>query len=66
MGLEPSLKTVVYDSNFWPKGVAFARFDFKRGQQFLDNPRNLQNRKSDITSQQDDDDFLSPIKNSSP
>lgn len=35
VGVDPGLKTVVYDSKFWPKGVAFARFDLNEDNSFL-------------------------------
>lgn len=39
IGVDPRFKETVYEQTFWPNGVAFERFNFKRGQHFLDNPR---------------------------
>lgn len=39
VGVHPSLLQMVYDENFWPQEVAYARFNFRIGQRFLDNPR---------------------------
>nr|CAI5839915.1 unnamed protein product [Callosobruchus analis] len=36
IGLDPSLKDKVYDHSFWPRGVTFERFNFIKGQRFLD------------------------------
>lgn len=36
VGVKPDLKDTVYDPLFWPEGIAHARFDFRRGQHFLD------------------------------
>lgn len=41
IGVNPKLRDLVYKEDFWPKKVAYARFDFKKGQHFLDNPRNV-------------------------
>ncbi|KAK9874067.1 hypothetical protein WA026_022299 [Henosepilachna vigintioctopunctata] len=35
VGVEPKYKDMVYDPKFWPKGVAFSRFDFRQGNHFL-------------------------------
>lgn len=43
IGLDPNLKETVYDPKFWPKGVAFERFNFKQGQRFLDKPKSQPN-----------------------
>lgn len=37
VGVDFSLKEAIYEHSFWPKGVTFERFDFRRGQHFLDN-----------------------------
>lgn len=39
VGIKPDLKDLAYNSTFWPEGIEFSRFDFKRGQHFLDHPR---------------------------
>lgn len=38
VGIKPGLSEVVYNSNFWPAGVAYSRFNFRKGQHFLDHP----------------------------
>lgn len=39
VGVDPDLESKVYDTEFWPKGVAYSRFDFFLGKRFLDNSR---------------------------
>lgn len=41
IGVDPTFQEMVYQQNFWPQGVAFQRFNFKKGQHFLDNPRQM-------------------------
>lgn len=41
IGVEPHLKQQIYESNFWPKKVVYDRFNFKRGQHFLQNGQTL-------------------------
>lgn len=36
IGVSPDLKDAIYDVQFWPTGVAFERFNFSRGKNFLD------------------------------
>ena len=36
IGVNPDLKEVIYKSDFWPKGVAYERFNFGLGRNFLD------------------------------
>lgn len=35
IGVEPHLKELVYEPNFWPKRILYNRFNFKLGQHFL-------------------------------
>lgn len=35
IGVPLRMKELIYDSEFWPKGVKFQRFDFRIGQHFL-------------------------------
>lgn len=37
IGVPMDLIDQVYDSGFWPSGIAFSRFDFKRGHHFLES-----------------------------
>lgn len=37
IGVEPEFQEEVYKASFWPRKVAFERFDFRRGQHFLRN-----------------------------
>ncbi|CAH1100942.1 unnamed protein product [Psylliodes chrysocephalus] len=39
VGVDPSIYSTVNNTCFWPKGVSFERFDFRKGRRFLDNPR---------------------------
>lgn len=39
IGVDPSVKDSVYSASFWPKGVAYERFNFVKGQRFLDNQK---------------------------
>ncbi|CAH1107492.1 unnamed protein product [Psylliodes chrysocephalus] len=48
VGTDLSLKNVIYEQNFWPAGVAFERFNFKKGQHFLDNNRENKNEEEDF------------------
>ncbi|KAG5875993.1 hypothetical protein JTB14_026198 [Gonioctena quinquepunctata] len=50
VGVNPSLKDTVYKENFWPRGVAFSRFNFNKGQHFLDNPRQNHNEGTEDNS----------------
>lgn len=61
VGVDQTLKDTVYYEHFWPRGVAFDRFDFRKGQHFLDNPRT---RRSNNTNNEstNDEDFLSTMK----
>ncbi|CAH2004952.1 unnamed protein product [Acanthoscelides obtectus] len=36
VGVNPELKDKIYNTAFWPKGVAFGRFNFGLGRNFLD------------------------------
>lgn len=45
IGMSVQQKDSVYKAEFWPKGIHFERFDFRRGQKFLDN-RQDENIKS--------------------
>lgn len=53
VGVDPNLKSIVYEPNFWPRGVAFDRFNFRRGQHFLDNSRNTSHRGNTERSEED-------------
>lgn len=55
VGLQFTLHDLIYDNNFWPSGVAYERFDFKRGRRFLDNPRHSLPRN---VTQTDNDSLL--------
>lgn len=37
VGVPTDLLDLVYGDEFWPSGVAFSRFDFRRGQHFLED-----------------------------
>lgn len=39
VGIKTEFKDLIYKNAFWPEGIEFSRFDFRRGQHFLDNPR---------------------------
>lgn len=52
IGVNPILQEEVYKSSFWPRNIAFERFDFRRGQRFLNS------QKSEINSQQHAASFL--------
>lgn len=54
IGVNPNLIDMVYDVTFWPLGIAFDRFNFYRGRQFLDKTQDSQ------MNQRTDDHFLSP------
>lgn len=43
IGVEPHLKHQIYESSFWPKNIIYSRFNFKRGQHFLQSARQEQN-----------------------
>ena len=67
VGVDPRLKDTVYDVNFWPRGVAFDRFNFNRGQRFLDKPRTTRyENKRDTDNSQQDTDFLMLSNHRSP
>lgn len=70
VGLDPALKSTVYNTNFWPKGVGFERFNFRRGQHFLDNPNEVSTIRTNEnlinTSHLTNEDFLSPAEHPSP
>lgn len=36
VGVPLKIKEEIYNNEFWPKGINFARFDFRRGQHFLE------------------------------
>nr|CAI5829153.1 unnamed protein product [Callosobruchus analis] len=36
VGVDPNLKDTVYDTNFWPCGIMFSRFNFGLGKNFFD------------------------------
>lgn len=42
IGVDPAIKEEIYKSEFWPRGVNFDRFDFRRGQHFLDCQRSAE------------------------
>ncbi|CAH1109274.1 unnamed protein product [Psylliodes chrysocephalus] len=46
IGVNPCLQEDVYQSNFWPRKIAYERFDFRRGQRFLNS------QKSDLEASQ--------------
>jgi hypothetical protein len=35
--IQPAYKEAVYDKNFWPRGIRYSRFDFRKGEHFLDS-----------------------------
>jgi hypothetical protein len=37
IGVQPAYKEAVYDKNFWPRGIRYSRFDFRKGEHFLDS-----------------------------
>lgn len=37
VGVDPIAKEKVYGNEFWPKGIRFDRFNFRRGQHFLES-----------------------------
>lgn len=37
IGVKPEFKEIVHSEEFWPKGICFAKFNFSRGRNFLDN-----------------------------
>lgn len=39
VGVNPARKEEIYETGFWPRGIRFDRFDFRRGQHFLDSQR---------------------------
>lgn len=51
VGLNTTLKDQVYDENFWPAGVCFARFNFSLGKRFLDNRSRNQSTQSEKSYQ---------------
>lgn len=68
VGVDPDFKNSVYNASFWPKGVAYRRFDFFKGQHFLDNPRELSgstvdkhNQRNTTLTMERNDSFLSEI-----
>lgn len=52
IGVDPIYKNDIYNDAFWPKGVIYQRFDFIRGEKFLDNPKtkNKENRTTPLQS----------------
>jgi hypothetical protein len=36
ISVQPAFKKV-YDKNFWPRGIRYSRFDFRKGEHFLDS-----------------------------
>lgn len=52
IGVNSVYKNVIYNDSFWPKGVMYQRFDFIRGEKFLDNPKfkNNLNKKTQLQS----------------
>lgn len=36
IGVPTSLQETIYKDDFWPRGIGFERFDFRRGQHFLE------------------------------
>lgn len=42
IGVDPAIKEDIYKNEFWPKGIKFDRFDFRRGQHFLDQQRSAE------------------------
>nr|CAI5854171.1 unnamed protein product [Callosobruchus analis] len=39
VGVNPSFQSQIYDINFWPKGVVISRFNFFKGEKFLDKSK---------------------------
>ncbi|KAJ3664857.1 hypothetical protein Zmor_000397 [Zophobas morio] len=46
VGVEYLHKEAVYNPSFWPMGIRFSRFDFRKGEHFLDNPKETSTTKS--------------------
>lgn len=40
VGVPPEFKEAIYAEQFWPAGVAYERFNFGRGKNFLDQQHN--------------------------
>lgn len=58
VGVDPTIKDLVYSASFWPTGVAYERFDFVKGQRFLDNQKttsgNIQENNYEPTTEQNE------------
>lgn len=50
IGIDPSLQEMVYNSKFWPSGIVYDRFDFKKGRRFLDDPKYTIHKSSEPNS----------------
>lgn len=64
IGIDPAYKESVYSASFWPKGVAYERFNFFKGQRFLDNQKTTNDKGDGIrdeTTIQCNGSFLTPI-----
>lgn len=59
VGVDPCLKEMIYEHSFWPKGIAFERFNFRRGQHFLDNPHQTNIGVNDSSITMENSVFLS-------
>lgn len=57
VGVQPHLQTTIYDAKFWPRKIAFDRFNFRRGRRFLDTPQN----DADINVNTQPISFLAPV-----
>jgi hypothetical protein len=36
IGVQPAYKEAVHDKNFWPRGIRYSRFDFRKREDILD------------------------------
>ena len=57
VGVQPHLQTTIYETKFWPRKIAFDRFNFRRGRRFLDIPQN----GADIDANIQPISFLAPV-----
>lgn len=44
LGVPFEMKDIAYENDFWPTGIKYTRFDFKRGQHFLDKRPPINNQ----------------------
>jgi hypothetical protein len=46
IGVQPAYKEAVYDNNFWPRGIRYSTFDFRKGEHFLDRNIKVNSRST--------------------